>query len=275
VRTLRLLSYLAPSIPGGFFIAVAERLGAELGVPVDVDFDTSVSGPSPANDPFPAGRADLAFVCGPSYPLLRAAGSPVALLPAAPVFAEPRAEGRPVYFSDVVVRRDHPARAFEELRGARWAYNDRFSRSGWGNMVARLAAMDPAEAPTGFFRSLVHSGSHVASLDLVARGEADAAAIDSNTLWLAARHRPADAALLRVVEAWGPMPIQPLLGRAALDSATRDRIVRSLLTWHEDPGWTERVGAYGVARFTLVQESDYAEVRPVEVARPAAVSPEI
>ena len=32
--------------------------------------------------------------------------------------AAPRYQGRPVYFSDVIVRRDSPAMVFDDLRGA-------------------------------------------------------------------------------------------------------------------------------------------------------------
>src|SRR5262249_46872290 len=158
---------------------------ARTGEPVTLDYETRVSGPTPEDDPFREGRADLAFVCAPSYPLLREAGSPVVLLHAAPVFADPRTGGRPVYFSDVIVRADHPAARFEELGGAVWCYNDRRSRSGWQNMVARLAGLGFSDGPEAFFSALVQSGAHVRSPEMVAAGEADAAAIDSNTFWLA------------------------------------------------------------------------------------------
>jgi phosphonate transport system substrate-binding protein len=232
-----------------------------------VDYETAVSGPTPEDDPFREGRADLAFVCAPSYPLLAAAGSPVVLLPAAPVFTEPRAQGRPVYFSDVVVRRGHTATRFEELAGSTWCYNDRRSRSGWQIMVARLSELGHAGGPETFFRELVQSGSHLGSIGLVAEGRADAAAIDSNTLWLASKEDLARIASLRVLETWGPMPIQPVLAHAGLEPATRDRIRDVLLSLHEDAARRERLGTFGVARFAEVDEASYATLRPAEVTR--------
>ncbi len=260
---LRLISYLSPSIPEGLFELVAQALRDRIGVPVGLEFETQVSGPSPEDDPFGSGRADLAFVCSPSYPLLKEAGSPVALLPAAAVFADPRAEEKPVYFSDLVVRAQHQARDFEHLAGGVFAYNDRASRSGWQNVVDRIQALAPARSPESFFSGLIHSGSHLQSLELVTVGQADAAAIDSNTLWLARRRDPGLSGRLRVLESWGPMPIQPVLAHSGLDPDLRNRITDVLLCLAEDPGLSTRLEAFGVRRFAPVEEASYASVVPV------------
>jgi phosphonate transport system substrate-binding protein len=260
VTRLRLLSYLAPSIPEELFELVAAELRAATRMPVDLAFETRVSGPSAEDDPFAAGRADLAFVCAPSYPALRESGSPVVLLPAAPVFDDPRAEGRPVYYSDVVVRSAHPASRFEDLNGAVWSYNDRRSRSGWFNMLARLAQIGHPGPPEGFFAALVPAGSHRRSLELVAGGAADAAAIDSNTLRLAVRREPESVSGLRVLESWGPMPIQPVLAAAALPERLRRRIAQTLLGLAEGPIARARLSEFGLRGFAPVEEATYASL---------------
>ena len=186
---LRLLSYLAPSIPGGLFELLAQAIAEATGRDVTVDFETTVSGPVPGTDPFASGRADVAFVCGPSYALLRSAGAPVEVVPAAAVFDDPRNQGHPVYFSDVVVRRDHPARTLADLRGAVWTYNDRQSLSGWHRMLAALEGLGLG-APEQFFSRLLASGAHVRSIELVSCQEADVSAVDSNVLLLERRRDP-------------------------------------------------------------------------------------
>jgi phosphonate transport system substrate-binding protein len=258
VRPLRLLSYLSPSIPAGLFELLSRELGRRLELPVTIDFETRVSGPDPGSDPFASDRADVAFACAPSYPLLKRSGSPVVLLPAAPVFADPRAEGRPVYFSDVMVRAGHGARRFEELAGAVWSYNDRLSRSGWQRMLERLAEIGHAHGPETFFSGLVQSGSHLRSLELLAEGRADAAAIDSNTLWLARRREPSFSRKLRAIESWGPMPIQPVLLREGLEPELRDRLARALLDIHLEPGLARKMEQFGLRRFAPVDEASYA-----------------
>jgi phosphonate transport system substrate-binding protein len=253
---LRLLSYLAPSIPEGLFELLAEAIATGTGHRVTVDFETRVSGPVPETDPFASGRADAAFVCGPSYSLLRCAGVPVEIVPAAAVFDDPRNQGHPVYFSDVVVRRDHPARTLEDLRGAVWTYNDRQSLSGWHRMLARLEGLGLG-APEQFFSRVIASGAHVKSIERVAGGEADVSAVDSNVLLLARRRDAGLDGRLRVLESWGPSAIQPVLVRSTLDPALKVSIADTLLALHRDTKMASRLGAFGVLRFESVDQDTY------------------
>ena len=210
---LRVISYLAPSIPADYFALIARAIGEAAGAEVDLRFETAISGPLPGDDnPFGDGTADVGFVCAPTYRWLR---SSLDLLPV-PVPLDERAKGRPVYFADVIAR---VATTFDQMRGARWAFNDRNSKSGWFAMVERIAPADPS----AFFSTLLQSGSHLESLRLVAAGEADAAAIDSNVLLRAGLEG------VHVIESWGPFPIQPTVVRAELDPAMKQAIRAALL----------------------------------------------
>jgi phosphonate transport system substrate-binding protein len=260
VSTIRLLTYLAPSIPPGLFELVAAEIEARAGVAVALDFETAVSGPTPEADPFAQGRADIAFVCGPSFALLRAAGRPVEIIAAAPVFDDPRNGGRPVYFSDVIVRRDHPARAFPDLRESVWTYNDRQSLSGWFRMLSRLEALGFGRDPDAFFARVFPSGSHLSSIDLVARGEADVSAVDSNTLLLVRSKDPVLQERLRILESWGPSPVQPLLARSGFPAPLPALITAALLGMEESPDSSRRLWEYGVLRFAPIVERDYEEI---------------
>jgi phosphonate transport system substrate-binding protein len=143
--------------------------------------ETRVSGPMRGgDDPFSKGEADIGFVCAPSFFWLREMENPpVELLPTAPVFGDVRSPGQPVYFSEVVVPRESPARSFLDLRGSSWAYNDPCSLSGYYNLLKKLAEMSEYG---GFFGRVCYSGSHLESMRMICHGEADAAAIDSNVL---------------------------------------------------------------------------------------------
>ncbi len=253
---LRLLSYLAPSIPGGLFELLAEAIAEERGATWPWTSRRASPGPLPETDPFASGRADAAFVCGPSYALLRSAGAPVEIVPAAAVFDDPRNQGRPVYFSDVVVRRDHSARSLADLRGAVWTYNDRQSLSGWHRMLSRLGVLGLG-TPEQFFSGLVASGAHVRSIELVSRGEADLSAVDSNVLLLERRRDPGLDLRLRVLESWGPSAVQPLLVRSGLDPVLKATIAGTLLELHRDMRMASRLAAFGVLRFASVHEATY------------------
>ena len=235
---LRFISYLAPSIPRELFALVARDVSESCHVETAVEFEAAISGPLDGDDdPFADARVDVGFVCGPTYRWMH---DRVTLLPAL-VPLDGRAAGRPVYFADVIVRGDSGIARFDELRGRRWAYNDRNSRSGWFSMLERVSGK------ARFFSQLIHAGSHLQSLEAVRDGRADGAAIDSNVLL---RQAHAD---LRVIESWGPFPIQPVIVRNGVDDALKTRIATALLSIHA----RHDLAPFGFTRFARVDREDY------------------
>ena len=236
---IKLITYLAPSIPAEFFALVARHIASSTGVPTSIAFEQSISGPLAGDDdPFADGRADVGFLCAPSVRFL---GSEIAVLPS-PVPSDPRAKGRAVYFADVVARASSTIATFDDLRGGTWAYNDPNSKSGWFSMLERTGGAH-------FFGHCIQSGSHLRSLEMVASGKADAAAIDSNVLRLNWRDD------LRVIESWGPFPIQPVVVRTSIDEPMRQRIAHALLTIHEQHA--ESLAAFGFERFAETDAAAY------------------
>lgn len=259
--SLRFITYLSPSIPLSLFERVVSHVGEALSVSTSLHAETAVSGPGPgAVDPFTAGAFDVGFLCSPSLSWLQSLRpSPIELVSAAPVFDDPRAEGRPVYFADVIVRRGAPARTFEELRAGTFAYNDASSLSDWFSLVEKLASIGDDGT---FFRALFASGSHLDSIELVAAGGVDAAAIDSNALAHLRRVDPSLAREVRTLESWGPFPVQPLVVRAGVDEAIRRGVTTALLSMPPLP-------ALGLVGFAPVDEAFYLHERAVrEACRP-------
>jgi phosphonate transport system substrate-binding protein len=164
------------------------------------------------DDPFSKEEANVGFVCAPSFFWLRELENPpVELLPAAPLFRDSRVPGRPVYFSEVVVRSESPIRSFPKLRGHSWAYNDPCSLGGYYNVLKKLAEID---ATLSFFDRVSCSRSHLNSMEVIVRGEVDAAAVDSKVLRIKLRASPGLRERLRVLESWIPFPIQPVVLRS-------------------------------------------------------------
>lgn len=213
---MRLITYLAPGIPLTFYEVLARHIAAAADEHVTLTSDPRTSGPPPGRpNPLTSGEADIAFMCGPSYLRMRDA---VRLVPVAPVFADPRGGGRPVYFAEVVVRADDPATSLPALRGARFAFNDHASLSGRLAVLATLGDEHPPQ-----FAATIAAGSGEAALGLVAAGDADVCSIDS-VVWTRLRaERPELAARLRVMEVIGPLPIQPIV---AAPSLAPERIAR-------------------------------------------------
>jgi phosphonate transport system substrate-binding protein len=254
---LRFVTYLSPGIPQRLFEAVVDHVRRTLRCErASLQVETRVSGPERGTqDPFSSGEYDVGFMCSPSFVWLRELKPPpVELLGVAPVFGDTRASGRPVYFCDVVVRRDWTGRSFAELRGCSWAYNDLCSLSGYYSLLYKLAEMDADES---FFGRVFRSGSHLNSIESVVRGEADAAAIDSNVLNMRLREVPALREKLCVIESWGPFPIQPVVVRSALPAGLKEGLRASFLTMDADPRRRLALSEFDLKRFVSVTDEDY------------------
>lgn len=213
-----------------------------------------------------AGRIDIGWICGQPYVDLLAAGAPISLL-AAPVMTGARYGGRPVYFSDVIVRRDSRFRHFTDLRGASWAYNEPGSHSGYHVTRYHLARL----GETGrYFGRIVGSGNHARSLELILAGAVDASAIDSTVLeWVLAGDSTL-ASRLRVIETLGPSPSPPLIVAGEQGMALREQLRASLLALPTTAEGRSILAAGGLARFAAVADGDYDAIRAMaEVAQAA------
>jgi ABC-type phosphate/phosphonate transport system substrate-binding protein len=254
---IRLITYLSPSIPRALFEALTEHLQRALGRErVSLEVETRISGPQKGEQCSPLGtEADVAFMCAPSFFWLRELQPPpMELLGVLPVFDDERNQGKPVYFCDVVVRHDSPTQAFSDLQGGSWYYNDACSLSGYYSLLDKLAESGTDES---FFDRVICSGSHLNSIEAILRGEADAAAIDSNVLRIRLREVPDLQERLRVIESWGPYPIQPVVVDSALDPALKARLRTAFLATEDDQHTQQVLEQFGLTRFVAVDQEDY------------------
>jgi phosphonate transport system substrate-binding protein len=235
--------------------AIAEYLAGHLGIAVE--FVTDV--PWPVRETLlDAQQIHLCWICGLPYVWKADADAPVVELCVAPVMQGKRYAGKPVYFSDVVVRRDSPFRAFTDLRGTAWAYNEPRSHSGYNLVAQHLAGLG---ANDGYFSRAVESGAHQTSLRMVVNGEVDASAIDSTVLEAELARFPAFADEIRVVETLGPSPMPPWVFAKSLPAPLREGISDALLTMHHDAGGRAILAMWNIARFVGADDRAYDAIR--------------
>jgi phosphonate transport system substrate-binding protein len=255
---IRFITYLSPSIPQALFEALADHVQRALGQGrVSLRVEPRVSGPRKGGECSSiAEEADVAFMCAPSFVWLRdLQPPPVELLGVLPVFDDERNQGKPVYFCDVVVRNDAPIHAFSELEGGSWAYNDACSLSGYYCLLSKLAQSGTDES---FFDKVFCSGSHLNSIEAVLSGRVDAAAIDSNVLRIRFREAPALRNKLRVIESWGPYPIQPVVVNSALHPELKQRLRAAFLTTEQDQQTRRTLKQFGLSRFVTVSQEAFS-----------------
>src|SRR6185312_9013112 len=203
---IRFATFLAPQLYRTYE-HIARYVGRKVGYPAGLTVGQSFAD-------FGAGRVDVGFICGlPYVRMADAPACPVELL-AAPVLMGERYQQKPVYFSDVIVRSDSPYTCFDDLSGCTWAYNEATSHSGYNLVCSSLLERGKT---LHYFGTMVKSGSHSRSLQLVLEGRADATAIDSHVLEVALAKNKDLALQLRVVTMLGPSSIPPMVVARSLN----------------------------------------------------------
>ncbi|MEZ5755190.1 MAG: PhnD/SsuA/transferrin family substrate-binding protein [Paracoccaceae bacterium] len=114
------------------------------------------------------------------------------------------------YRSILIARADDPREGFAEFDGARIAFNDGMSQSGWAAPVnqARVQGIRLMPGP--------ETGSHRASFLAVAEGRADLAAIDALTWALISEFE--DVSGVKVIGATDPTPALPYITARGRDA---------------------------------------------------------
>jgi ABC-type phosphate/phosphonate transport system substrate-binding protein len=157
------------------------------------------------------------------YPLAESLAGSVRLI-ATPRYTAPGCEGAR-YRSAIVVRQKDSAESLGDLRNRRCAINEATSNSGMNLLRASIA---PLANGARFFGHILFSGSHLRSVEMVADGEADVAAVDCVSLAHFRRLYPSAVADLRILD-WTPSsPSLPFIA-AGETSDTMLEILRSSL----------------------------------------------
>ncbi|MDH3189423.1 MAG: PhnD/SsuA/transferrin family substrate-binding protein [Acidimicrobiia bacterium] len=250
MNSLRFGTFLAPNIMP-VYQATADAVAAALGIATKLVVETSYE--NCRND-----VNDVCFVCSLPYVMFEREGVSPATPVAAPVLRCPRYQGRPVYFSDVIVRPDSDIHEFSDLRGRSWAYNEPLSHSGYG--ITRYHLVTLGET-SGFFGEVVEAGYHQTAIELVRDGDVDASAIDSQVLEVAMNEVPGLSVAIRIIDSLGPSPIQPVAISKRIDPELRAAIIDVVTGMHQDP--TARTGLQAglVERFVKVGPAYYDPIR--------------
>jgi phosphonate transport system substrate-binding protein len=253
LRTLRFATFLAPNmLPVYAFIA--RHVQVRLGIPTELIVGTSYERLSE--------QAEVFFLCGLAYIELRRLGQPIEPL-AAPLLCGGRYGGRPVYFSDVIVRRDSSFRSFTDLRGCSWAYNEPYSHSGPGITCYRLVELGQTQ---DYFGRVIQTGWHQQSIRQVLAGEVDASAVDSHVLALARHKNPELDFSLRVIDSLGPSKIQPVVVVSWLAERLKADLRSLLLGLMADPAGRTVLAGRLVERFVAIGDADYNDLRRMRAA---------
>jgi ABC-type phosphate/phosphonate transport system substrate-binding protein len=233
--------------------AIAERLMAQGVERVPVGLTRGVALEAVWTDP----ELLLGQTCG--YPLVTSLGERVHIV------ATPRYSARgcygALYRSAIVVRAGDPAIDLADLRGRRVAVNDPASNSGMNLLRAEIA---PLANGAPFFGAVAITGCHVSSVEAVASGEADVAAIDCITWAHLRRLRPATTQRLRVLGWTKATPGLPLIAAASIDAALMAALRQGLTEVAVDPALAGVRAELMLDGFETLPEDAYEAILALE-----------
>lgn len=226
---------------------VSERAGVAL---------PYVEHPAPAQVNALWARPDCGcvFMCG--YPFASAPVTPRLL--AAPVPSHPRYHGRPVYFSEFIVRADAPVQSLAQTFGGRLACMLPESNSGYNAPRHYLMGLAPPGTQALYQPAAIATPTPREVIDAVLAGAAQVGVIDSYVMDLLRRYDPWLAAQLKTLALTPPAPIPVLVASAGADPQQCLRVRNALLAMHQDAAGTALLAALGLACFVAAEPADYA-----------------
>jgi len=253
VSTLRFTS-LVSAIADPFCTALAHHLSARLAQPAEFVPGKTYGDREGLLD---TQQVDLVWLCGLLYLHKLAAGQ--RLVPAvAPCMIGEEPPNQPWYYADIIVHAQSSYRTWAALRGATWAYNEEASFSGYQVVRAHLAQQQEF---TPFFGKCIRSGAHLQSIDLVRRGVADCAAIDSTVLQMLRSIDPLLLREIRTIVRLGPYPMPLWVFTERCDPAMQQPSCNLLTQMHEEPAGRNLLAAWQIARFATVAAAEYEPLR--------------
>ena len=197
-------------------------------------------------------KLEMAFICTGAYVEGRDTQNMELLV-------VPVVKGEPVYYSYVIASAQAKIQGLEGLRGKSFAFTDPLSNTGY--IAPRYLLLQRKETPEGFFRKTIFTHSHDRSIEAVAKGLVDGAAVDSLVFDAMGETNPQLIAQLEIIDKSPPFGIPPVVVPKELPFARKEQLREILLAMHDDPEGKEILRKLKIDRFVQVEDSLFDSVR--------------
>jgi ABC-type phosphate/phosphonate transport system substrate-binding protein len=189
----------------------------------------------------------------------------------APIYDAPGCDGA-THRAFFVVPEASPAKRLADLKNSVFLLNSPVSNSGM-NLPRRALAEIAGGRP--FFREIIETGGHPASLDRLLRGEGDVASIDCVTYAFWQRCLPEAAARVRIIAETPPSPAIPFVTSTATPPATVDILRAALRTVADEPRYAAVRSGLMIINIVDVPDSAYRHLLEYEQQAAALGYPQL
>lgn len=262
------MTYMCPSHPVELYELFMRYLEEELKCETYLIYESRNTGPlSDRVDPFTDDIADIVFMSASAYvKLLDDKNKFAELLPVAAVFSHTKnTDGTKGYYSDVIIHIDGKkhVKEFLDLRGCRWAYSSDNSLSGCKIILKTLKQLGENAS---FFGNTLKSGSHLNSIQMVLTKQAEAAAVDANTLAYNKKYLQDGGKDVIVLDSIGPLPPYPILINSRISAQFKEKLTKAFFTISEKKFWSTQLKNFGVQRFVSNSPDAYEQEKDIQSA---------
>ena len=226
------------------------RIGRDAGV--DLVYE-SYPAPAPLEDLWRRTDLGAVFMCG--YPIALGIADVVPL--AAPIPAAQWAEGRAVYRSDLIVKRDAPFQTLADTFGGTCGWTVEHSHSGFNAFRHHLLRYRTPERPSLYTRSVGGLVTARRIVDEVANGTIDIGPLDAYWHMLLARYAPDIAANVRVLEPTATVPMPAFVAAPGLPADHADRLRSAFSAASGEPWFAAYRDALLIDGFEAVTHAFY------------------
>ncbi len=171
----------------------------------------------------------------------------------------PKAYGRPYYYSYIIVPFNSKAKKLEDLRDKKFAFTDPMSNSGKLAPTFMLAKM--GEMPKRFFSEVIFTYSHDKSIEAVALGLVDGAAVDSLIWDYDNNTNPEFTSKTSIIRKSPPYGIPPVVIPKDLSPDVKEKIRDILINMHLDEDGIAILKKVKIDRFVVIKDSAYDSIR--------------
>ena len=231
--------------------ALLAHIAQDAGVPLRY---MPYPAPQPLEDLWTRPDLGCVLMCGHPIALRLANVTPIA----APIPAADWAQGRAVYRTDFIVRKDSRFHTLAETFAGRFGWTVRHSHSGFNAPRHHLLAYRKAGQTrlfAGTMRDLVTARR---VLDCVVAGEIDVGPLDAFWHHLLALHRPELVAAIRVIESTDLAPIPAFVAAAGMPRVLVARLQAAFAQARHAPWFAALAAPLALRGFTPVRQADFA-----------------
>jgi len=198
----------------------------------------------------------IAFVCSGPYVKDHAAFG-------AELLVAPVSYGQAFYHAYIIAAKDSPIKSLTEMKGRSFVFTDPHSNTGC-LVPTYMVGSRFNQTPEEFFSKIQYAMQHDKSIEMVAKGLADGAAVDSLIYDYSAATNPVYTSQTRIVEKSPAYGVPPIVTTKGLNPQLKAKLKKAFLEMAANPKGKAILAKIGIDRFIVPDDKNYDTIREME-----------